>query len=650
MHKIFHDFETRSMLDLKTSNAWEYGLHNTTRANCMAWAVDDEPVQLWSFGDPFPEELLHHINAGCEMHAWNVGFEKSIWNGCMVPRYGWPQVSDSQWFCTMARAAYGNHPQSLAAAADMLLPGVGKDTAGGKLMLTTCKPQKWTKKELAAGATGLKWIDDPITLALVGAYCKQDVEVERQLHHVLPKWPESEIAVWRMNERINERGIPLDRKLCVAANDIMQQSLVETTKAISKLTNDEITTGNQLQRMKKFLSERNIMDIDDSLDADSVEMLLETPNLPDDCRDVLQMRQITAGSAAKKFKAAVENISSDDRARQLFRYYGGMTGRFAAKKLQPQNMKRGTDKTEMFRDVVCTGDLDLMHTLYGDAIMTELGKNVRSIIRAPEDHMIVRCDSSQIECRVLHWLAGNERMLGLFRDNQDPYLDLAMQAFKRPLTKKDDHERQVGKVAVLGLGFGMGAGRFKAQVWAQTYPKIELTAKFSKYIVDLFREENPQIPKFWYNLQSAAKTTVTRGTTTRVGKLRFGLWQDYLVMRLPSGRNLFYYQPAFEGKGRDERFRYTSVRGVRHEWAGGLLCENAVQAVARDTLVHYMQLAEKAGLHIFGHVHDEIMCLARTEEAAWAERTLLKCFDTPLPWMQGLPCAAEAKVYYKYVG
>lgn len=646
MHKIFHDFETRSLLNLKESNAWEYGLHNTTRANCMAWAVDGGPVQLWNYGDPFPEELRAYIEGGCEMHAWNVGFERSIWNNCMVPRYGWPTVDFGQWFCTMARAGHANHPQGLDACAKLLLPNTRKDEAGGKLMLTTCKPQKWTKKELEAGATGLKWIEDPITLALVGEYCRQDVVVERALHNVLPKWPDSEIDVWRRNERINCQGIPIDRGLCVAAKDIMDKTLAISSAKISKLTNGEITTGNQLKRMKKFLNERGVMDVDESLDADSVEELLEG-NLDEDSADLLQMRQITAGSAAKKFNAALANLSSDDRARQLFRYYGGMTGRFAAKKLQPQNMKHGTDRTENFRNAVCTGDMDLMHTLYGDSIMTVLGKNVRAMIRAPEGHTIVRCDSSQIECRVLHWLAGSEAKLESFRRGEDPYLQLACKAFKREIVK-DDPERAVGKEAELGLGFGMGAARFKQSVWKKSDPHITLTDKFSKYVVDLFRSDYPRIPKFWYNLEEAAKITVTRGTVTRVGKIRFGIWKDYLVMRLPSGRNLFYYQPGFEGKGRNIRFRYTSVRGVRHEWAGGLLCENAVQGTARDTLVHYMKLAEEAGLEIVAHVHDELIALVKLSEAAWAEQKMLDCFATPLPWMQGLPCAAEAKVFHKY--
>lgn len=157
--------------------------------------------------------------------------------------------------------------------------------------------------------------------------------------------------------------------------------------------------------------------------------------------------------------------------------------------------------------------------------------------------------------------------------------------------------------------------------------------------------------KFWKNLEKAAYRCVTTGQSIRVGHVVFSMFKDYLTVRLPSGRRLFYYKPGFVGKLGDWelRFRYTSAsRGVRHEWAGGLLCENIVQAVARDTLVHYMALAEQAGLDIVAHIHDELMALVKLCDAECAKRVMLDCFDTPLPWMEGLPCAAEAKIWRRY--
>ena len=786
MPRISIDFETRSLANLTLTGSWEYAAHNSTEVLCMAWALNDEPVNMWSYGQPFPEDLGRYIKLGATLAAWNCQFERHVWNLCQVKKLGWPEVDFDQWVCTAAKSAHANHPRSLDNAATMLLPGkAGKDTDGHKLMMTMCKPQKWTKKELKAGATGLKWIEDPISMALLEGYCKQDVVAERALDRILPAWPEDEIKIWRMNERINDRGVPFDRGLCVAAKEIMAQNLEETSAKISKLTDGVITTGNQIKRIKEFINERGVNT--DSLDADSVEALLET-ELDEDVRDVLLMRQITAGAAAKKYISAVDVMSDDDRGRGLFMYYGGMTGRFASLKTQIQNMKHGSDTTGVFRDAVVSQDLDLMHTLYGDTIITELGKNVRSMVCAPEGHTLVRCDSSQIECRVLHWLAGNETMLQTFRDKADPYLKFASSVYNYKVTKAEYSKRQLGKClagetqvltdtgwtrldevklsdklwdgtewclhegvihtgeketiclanlhltpdhlvwtgkhwnyakalaqnentlcqalgkgsdafeslgaswahvvelptyttesqslkpvydivnvgkhnrflvntnrgpllvhncSVLGLGFGMGAKRFIGS--AADY-NVEVTEKFSQFVVNLWREENPLVLKFWKNLEASARACVTRRQNVRVGHLRFGMWKDYLVLRLPSGRCLYYYQPKFVGEGRDIRFQYLSVRGVRNEWAGGLLCENAVQGTARDTLVYYMKLAMDLGLDIVAHIHDEIILQCPLADANRVEKQILECFASKLDWMDGLPCAAEATVYPRYAG
>lgn len=653
MHQIFLDFETRSVADLKVVGSWEYALHNTTRVNCMAWAVDDEPVSIWSHGDPFPRKLQYYIDKQAEMHAWNAQFERHIWMLCLYRKCGWPQINFNRWYCTAAKSRHANHPGKLAAAADMLTPHLaGKDKEGGTLMKSMAQPQKWTKKELKNGATGLKWIEDPISQALLEGYCKQDVVVERTLDRLLPDWPESEVEVWRINERINDRGVPLDRGLCSAANDILSQTLEESSKKISKLTDGVITTGNQIQRIKEFVNERG-MNVD-SLKAEILDKLMET-ELDPECRDILQMRQVTAGAAAKKYKSAMGVISDDDRGRGLFMYYGGSTGRFASLKTQIQNMKHGSDTTGTFREAVVSRDLDLMHLLYGDAIVTELGKNVRSMVCAPEGSTIVRCDSSQIECRVLHWLAGNEPSLQTFRDGLDPYLVFASSVYgytvKKCKAEEDEAEykkRQLGKAAVLGLGFGMGAKRFVGS--ADEGYGVQLTAKFAQYVVDLWRKENPLVLKFWSNLESAARRCVKHRCKVRVGHLQFAMWKDYMVLRLPSGRCLFYYKPAFVKVDGKSKFRYTSVRGVRHEWAGGILCENAVQAVARDTLVHYMKRAMQQGLDIMAHIHDELMVECPLKHAVRVEQIMLECFASTLPWMKGLPCAAETTVWRRYAG
>ena len=641
--KVFLDFETRSAVDLIAAGSWKYAGHHTTSVLCMAWAIDDDPVEIWSRGQPFPTRLRAAILGGCEMHAWNSQFESNLWERCQVPNLDWPEIHFDQWRCTAAKSRHANHPGALAQATAQCLPHlVGKDKDGARIMRTMCKPGKWTKAEKAAGKTGVKWIEDPISMGILEAYCAQDVVVERAMDRWLPDWPEKEIKVWQCNERINERGVPFDLKLCVGAHLMLKQTLAELSLRIEKLTDGEITTGNQIQRIREYVNKRGINEV--CFDAAHIESLLKT-DLPDDVRDVLLLRQVTAGSAAKKYLAALD-MMQDKRGHGLFMYYGASaTGRFASLKVQIQNMKKGSDKTETFAEAVYSGHYDVMKMLYGDEIVTELGKNVRSMVCAGDGNTLVRCDSSQIECRVLHWLAGNEKMLKLFREGKDPYLDLASKVYNRQI-KKGEPERQIGKFAVLGLGFGMGAKRFVAQCYQQG--GIEINERFAHKVVALFREDNPKVTAFWSDLEEAAERCIEREQTIRVGKLVFRMEGDYLVTILPSSRRLFYYKPKFTGEGRNKRFVFTSPRGRREEWAGGLLCENSVQAVARDTLVHYMQVAEKMGLDIVAHIHDELVCECPVKVEQETEQKLLEAFANKTQWMQGLPTAAEATIRRRY--
>jgi DNA polymerase len=643
--KAFIDFETRSAVDLIATGVYKYAAHHTTDVLCMAYALDDDPVQLWSRGNPFPAELAEAIEKGYQIHAWNSQFERIIWAKC---KPDWPEIDFDQWRCTAAKSRHANMPGALAQATALCLPHLaGKDKDGARVMRTMCKPGKWTKAELANHPNrhdpGLKWIEDPISMAILEAYCMQDVVVEREMDKWLPTWPESEIKVWQCNERINDRGVPFDMKLCVGGHLMLKQQLAELSNRIHKLTDGEITTGNQIQKIRDFCNSRGINET--CFDARHIEDLLDS-DIPDDVRDVLKLRQITAGAAAKKYKAALDLMETDHRGRGLFMYHGAsQTGRFASMKVQLQNMKKGSDRTETFAKAVYSGHYDIMKMLYGDQIVTELGKNVRSMICAPEGHKLVRCDSSQIECRVLHWLAGNEKMLKLFRDGEDPYIDLASKVYNRQITK-DDPERQIGKFAVLGLGFGMGAGRFVGQCYEQG--GIEINEKFAHRVVNLFRTDNPKIPAFWSDLETTAMQCVGRRQTLRVGKLVLAMEGDYMVMILPSGRRLFYYQPKFTGEGRSLRFQYTGPRGIRSEWAGGLLCENAVQAVARDTLTVYMRRAMSVDLDIVAHVHDELMVQCRADEDWQTKEMLMEAFTTKAPWMAGLPTAHEAKIRRRY--
>lgn len=639
------DYETRSRADIRVVGAHRYAKHPSTEVMCMAYAVDEGEVKLWLPGQPQPEEMVQAIEEGWEIHAHNAQFERLITEHCMS-RCGWRPVAFEQWRCTAAKAAHANQPRSLDGVTARLLPQeLHKDKEGHKIMLKLSKPNR--KGEFI-------YPEDEESIELyqrLYAYCKQDVRVERAIDARLPRWPDSEIKVWQLNEKINDRGVPIDRSLCEGAARLLEEKLAETSHNLGAATGGKITSGGQVQRIKEYLNKRGVNV--DSLNAANVETLLNSGDiLPPEVEEVLLLRQMTAGAAAKKYQSALDSVCEDDRIRGMFMYYGAsMTGRFAGTRTQIHNMKKGADSTDCFRGIIASGDKGLADLLYGSSLVQELGKNVRNIVCAPPGYLLLREDSSQIECRVLHWLAGNEKMLQVFQEGADPYIAFATKVFKKEI-RRGDPERAIGKAAVLGLGFGMGAARFAEQVWGQA--RIRIQAKFAKYVVDTYRSENKLVCQLWHNLEQAAYEVVTQspGTIRRVGKLVLGCIGEgatrFLVMTLPSGRQLFYSQPAFIQEGRGRRFQYLSSRSLRCEWFGGVGVENGVQATSRDTLVHYMHNCERAGLKIVAHVHDEIMVLARKEKAEESHKLLAACFADKPAWANDLPTASDGKIDRRY--
>ncbi len=630
---IFIDFETRSRVDLRVSGVNRYARDPSTEVLCMAYAIEDGLVGLWKPGDMHPTMLLYAVAIGSLLHAHNAGFERAIWQHIMVERYDWPPIPLEHWRCTAAKAAYANHPRSLDGASSRLLPEeYHKDGEGWKVMLKTCKPD--SKGE---------WVEDDATLQRLYTYCQQDVEVERKLDEVLPDWPDSEVEVWQLNERINDRGVPIDRELCEGAAYILDTTLSGLADRISEMTKGEITTGNQVLRIRKFVAERGVSMT--CLDKDAVAGALEG-ELPEDVRDVLQLRQLTAGAAAKKFISVLGIAEEDDRARGMFMYYSAATGRFGSGKTQFHNMKKGGDRGTSFRDTVISKDMDLVGLMYGNAMVSVLGRNVRSLVCVPEGHKLLRIDASQIECRILHWLAGDEKMLDMFRAKEDPYIKFACKIFNKAMIGKDDHERAVGKAAVLGLGFGMGAVRFVGQVKEQA--GVEIIERFARRVVKLYRAENALVTQLWNKYEAAAKTCVETGQTTRVGKIIFHMENEYLKVTLPSGRQLFYYKPAFRKGQRGPRFEYLGPTGIRHKWAGGLLVENIVQAIARDILVHAMLIMQDRQVPIVMHVHDEAMAQVRLHFVDGTKERMMAAMTKSPKWAAGLPLAAELKVAERY--
>jgi DNA polymerase len=407
-------------------------------------------------------------------------------------------------------------------------------------------------------------------------------------------------------------------------------------------------------------------------------------------RELLELRMLAGGTAVAKYKAAVNQTQTDHRVRDQILYHGAATGRWTAKGIQPHNMKRAKTLDEVFLDGIKTGDHATAEVM-GDlnmkfngitnqwelaplAVMDVLKQSVRGLIRAPKGRKLVVSDFAGIEARVLHWLVGGEDMLKLFRGGQDTYIHAALDIYgckpdaiakwdgkKWKIRPEHSRKRDIGKAAQLGLGYGMGAATFQSNAWKQA--GMELTEEFSQQVIDTWRATNPLVVKFWYDLEKACKLVVANKAPGRRKKVklcggRLTIYyhpSDYLCIRLPSGRSLYYFRPRIDKEAGYKLFYMdgSKLGKIVNQYAidtyGGKLCENVIQAIARDLLKLALFTIDDAGLDLIFHVHDESVVETDISDTTAFAIVHNAMSDVP-PWAAGLPLAAEtyeSEVYTK---
>lgn len=329
MPTIHIDFETRGTCELKTAGAHKYAEHPDTDVWCMAYAVDDEPVQLWKMGEPWPK-----LDMNATFMAHNAAFELQIWNKVMTPRYGWPALLVEQMRCTMAMAYALALPGSLEQAAAAVGLPVRKDMDGRNQMLRMAKPRQMTW-------AGPVWWDEPARLERLYSYCMNDVVVERELERRLVPLSADEQALWALDQIINERGVYVDVTAAQAAMGITTETKKLLDAEMVRVTGGWVKACTSVAQLIEWMSLRGVetagvakADITDLLDRD---------DLPDDVRKALELRRDAAKSSTAKLKAILDAASDDNRVRGVLQYHGAGTGRWAGRRVQPQNMPR-TDK------------------------------------------------------------------------------------------------------------------------------------------------------------------------------------------------------------------------------------------------------------------------------------------------------------------
>lgn len=706
MSRITMDFETYSKADIKKVGNWKYSEHPSTIVLCLYWSVDHNPTEHWIEGDPVPQALFDAMQEVDEIEAHNMSFEYSIWLNVCIKKMGWPEMPFQKLRCSAALSRYHGLPGSLAGAAKALGNTEQKDTRGTFLIRKLCKPQKPRKvktqwplfnKEMVDPAfcefdfeddTYSYWDDqeqeqvyqdtflrgkragegkfknhveideterlmDPVLLQELYDYCAQDVITERGIADALTPLPQSELKVWQLDLIINTRGVHIDIEMVEAARVIIKQAMLKYEKEAREIGQGTFETLNQREVVLKWIREQGYQ-LDDYT-ADSVRDALEDEDCVGDVRRILELRLITSRTSVKKFDAIERALCDGNLMKGVLLYFGAHTGRWAGRLLQPQNLPRPTLKQpeiDFLTSLLKTNiDLPLLEMLYSD-VMDALVSCVRASIVPRKGNQFYCSDYSNVEGRVALWCSNDQKGLDIFRENRDIYIEMAMSIYQCSYEVVYDNYkngdglmRRMGKLAILGLGYGMGPDKFQATAAGQ---KVMVEWDFAKDVVDTYREKFAKTKKLWYILEKQAiKAMENPGQAYGAGPITWKMKGTTLLCRLPSGRCLHYAeaQPRVKDTPWGEKKKVmTYMQDDKGQWKrestfGGKLLENIVQAISRDLLVFAMFNVEAAGYKITMSVHDELLTERPIGTGSVKE---LDNILAQLPkWAGDMPIAAE---------
>jgi DNA polymerase len=625
------DFETYSELDVRDVGAVRYAQHSSTEILCMSYKLKGQPSKIWAPPVVFPQEVIDHAENGGVFEAHNALFECAIWKYILHAKLGVP-VLPRKWVDTLATCAYRALPLGLDKVGEVLNLPIKKDKRGKFLLQKLSKPRKPTKKDPRTRIQDWDLLDE------LYEYCMRDADAEESLGDTIGDLSPEEYRVWKLDQNINWRGVQMDMEAVRAAKKITTEIEDTLTTELIMLTDGEVTTGNQVARMILWLREFDVFV--PNLQASTVVELLSAPpeRLPADARRVLEIRQRLSRASTKKLNKILDTVGSDGRIRGLLQYHGAGTGRWAGRLAQPHNLPRG-DKTilkagmDSLIENIKYGNAELLELIYGDP-MEAVSSSIRGMFIAGPGRTLMVSDFSAIEARGVMWLANEVDALDDFLaydcgEGPDIYCVMAEKLYGRPIDKEEDpEERGMGKVTILGCGYQMGVDTFIQQ--AHDDFGMDLTREQGEMAVYGYREAYPKVKALWYGLDEAAVETVRTGSPHSYSYIRYELLRDnagkWLACLLPNGRRLWYYNPSLENTtvhytdkfGEEKSFDKLQITyegrdnkrgGVwgRIRTYGGMLTENAVQAISRDIMVESMFRVEAAGYPIILTVHDEVV-------------------------------------------
>ena len=643
------DLETYSDIDITKCGAYKYAESDYFEILLFGVSVNGGPVKVYDLacGDTIPEEILAALSdENITKWAFNASFERiclSNWLKRHCPEhfrgYSIPEdpaskyLDPSSWKCTMIWSAYMGLPLSLEGVGAVLKLQDQKLKEGKDLIRYFCKPCKPTKAN--GGRTRNLPQHDSEKWILFKEYNRRDVEVEIAIKQKLARFPVPDF-VWdeyHLDQEINDRGIMIDPEFvsnAIAFDERSRASLMSKMRDITGIDNP-----NSVQQMKEWLSDRGVEM--ESLGKKEVAKFVKDSigNMDGNITEALKLRLQLAKSSVRKYQAMQNVMCSDGRAHGMFQFYGAnRSGRWAGRLIQLQNLPQNhiPDLAEA-RALVRSGDYDTMNLLYND-IPDTLSQLIRTAFIPKPGCKFIVSDYSAIEARVLAHIAGEKWRSKVFAEGKDIYCASASQMFGVPVEKHgiNSHLRQKGKIAELALGYGGSVGALKSMGALDN----GLQEEELQPLVSAWRQANPSIVQFWWDVDNAVKTTIRQRIKTEVRCIRLSYKSGMLFITLPSGRQLAYVKPRIgENRFGGESVTYEGI-GTTKKWEriesyGPKFVENIVQASSRDLLCFAMR--NLSFCQIVGHVHDEVIIECSSEVSV---QSLCDIMSRSPDWMPGI--------------
>ncbi len=680
--KIWLDFETYSECNIKTQGGYIYAHDPSTQIIFLSWAIGDTmPVELWTPAKPFPKRLIQAVLNNGLLYAHNALFDWRIWNLIGVRDLGFPPIPLVNVVDTMALCSTFSLPMSLDKAGCALGLKLKKDKRGTQLIKTCCSPNN-------AGEQPMPW-DYPEEFAAFGRYCIRDTESMRELVLKLPRQTliPVEERVWRMTQYMNTLGLPIARDEADAILHTVELYIKYKAPEIIKLSKGAFKTINQRAKILVWCKEQGYSL--PNMQAGTVETALNDPDIPEKVRELLILRQDLGKTSTAKFKKILSQASpnyedTNNTFKDTFwvhdnlKYHGAGPGRWTGAGFQMQNLPRASVKNP---DKTIADFLALNRNNFWDPQTSTIPDPVgtaraliRPMIKAPKGYLIMVADYNAVENRDLAWLACDTNTIQGFIDGFDQYVDMASARYHESYNtimeghlagvKKYSFMRQMGKIIILGCGYGMGKDTFvkTALTWGVT-----ISLEEGAEAVQTYREKYFLVKELWNGLKTAAVRAIITGQKQTYKRITFGTATvngiRWLAMQLPSGKCIYYMEPRvsemlipkFEQMGPVPTITHMGVDPYTKKWIRlklipGRITENACQGTGREQMATGMLNVQTnmPEVILIGTVHDEALALIAEKDVTddtFSEFTNQLC---DIPWATDCPLKADGYIGPRY--